>query len=109
MRARRAARVTGWPSWVRCEAPRPRAKGAGRPFWGVGTRRPGLHGPRCARLTSIVGLSGAVEHAGGASRMSFVDPRRSPFRALGLAMHAPERSALRLIRVSVDEARSPPT
>ena len=26
--------------------------------------RPGLHGPRCARLTSILGLSGAAEHAG---------------------------------------------
>eukprot|EP00964_Phaeocystis_antarctica_P055120 scaffold32404_cov77-Phaeocystis_antarctica.AAC.1 len=26
-----------------------------------GTRRPGLHGPRCARLTSILGLSGTVE------------------------------------------------
>ena len=36
-----------------------------------GTCRPGLHGPRCERLTSILGLSGAVEHAGGAGRVSF--------------------------------------
>jgi hypothetical protein len=75
-----------------------------------GTCRPGLHEPRCARLTSILGLSGAVEHAGGASHVSFVDPRRSPFRALGLAMRrARERSALRPIRVHVGEARSQPT
>ena len=71
--------------------------------------RPGLHGPRCARLTSILGLSGAVEHTGGASHVSIADLGRSPFRALGLAMRAPERSALRPIRVPVDEAQSPPT
>ena len=53
--------------------------------------RPGLHGPRCARLTSILGLSGTVEHAGVASRKvgrsSILG--EAPFRALGLAMHAP--------------------
>ena len=106
----RAAHVTGWPSWVR-RAPRSHGKGAKRPFWYIserrkdtylprqdchlagGTCRPGLHGPRCARLTSILGLFGAVEHACGASRMSFVDPRRSPVRALGLAMHARSRES----------------
>ena len=50
-----------------------------------------------------------VEHAGGASRMSFVVRESSIlgeplFRALGLAMHAPERGALRPIRVPVDVA-----
>ena len=59
-----------------------------------GTSRPGLHGPRCARLTSILGLSGTVEHAGVASRMSFVDPRRSPFSRAG-AGHARSQSEAR--------------
>ena len=36
-----------------------------------GTCRPRAHGPRCARLTSILGRSGAVEHAGEASHVSF--------------------------------------
>ena len=44
-----------------------------------GTCRPGLHGQRCARLTSILGRSGAVEHAGEASHVSF----RSAFRKGG--------------------------
>ena len=127
----RAAHVTGWPSWVR-RAPRLHGKGAKRPFWYISERRkdtylprqqdchlaghvcrPGLHGPRCARLTSILGPYGVVKYAGGASRVSFEDLRRSPFRALGLAMRAPERSVLRpnlvRVRVRVNEARSPPT
>jgi len=122
-RALRAACVTGWPSCV-WGAPRSCAKGAERLFWWFraamatslgriatlrGTRRPGLDGPRCARLASILGLSGAVEHAGGASRVSIADPSRSRFRALRLSMRAPERSALRPNRVLETEARSPPT
>ena len=76
-----------------------------------GTCRPGLHGPRCERLTSILGLSGAVEHAGGASRVSFVDPRRSPFRALGLAMRGSraERAPAKSCPRGPCEARSSPT
>jgi hypothetical protein len=76
-------------------------------------RGPRAHEPRCARLTSILGPYGVVKYAGGASRVSFEDLRRSPFRALGLAMRAPERSVLRpnlvRVRVRVNEARSPPT
>ena len=72
-------------------------------------RGPRAHEPRCARLTSILGPYGVVKYAGGASRVSFEDLRRSPFRALGLAMRARERSALRPIRVHVGEARSQPT
>eukprot|EP00964_Phaeocystis_antarctica_P040671 scaffold23261_cov51-Phaeocystis_antarctica.AAC.6 len=83
MRAPRAAHVTGWPSWFRAA----KETSLGRIATLRGTCRPGLHGPRCARLTSVLGLSAAVEHAGWASRMSFVDPRRSRFRALG-AGHA---------------------
>ena len=115
---------SGWASGVAGASPI-YANPLGRRFWHFrvvlatslgriatlrGTCRPGLHGPRCARLISVLGLSGAVEHAGGASRVSFVDPRRSPFRALGLAMRrARERSALWPIRVHVGEARSQPT
>ena len=46
-------------------------------------RGPRAHGPRCERLTSILGLSGAVEHAGGAGRVSFVDPREALFARSG--------------------------
>ena len=45
-----------------------------------GTCHPGLHGQRCARLTSISGRSGAVEHVGEASHVSF----RSAFRKGGI-------------------------
>ena len=45
-------------------------------------RGPRAHGQRCARLTSILGLSGAVEHAGGAGRVSF----RSAFRRGGIQL-----------------------
>ena len=43
-----------------------------------GTCRPGLHGPRCARLTSILGLSGAVEHTGGESHVCLLYTSPSP-------------------------------
>ena len=58
-----------------------------------GTRRPGLHGPPCARLISIIGLSDAAEHAGGASRVSFVNPSQILARALFRAPCALEGEA----------------
>jgi hypothetical protein len=108
---------SGFASWVAGVSPI-YANPLGRRFWHFrvvlatsrgriatrgAVRGPRAHGPRCERQTSILGLSGAVEHAGGAGRVSFVDPRRSPFRALGLAQcAAPERSALRPNLVPVD-------
>ena len=43
-----------------------------------GTRRPRPHGGRCARPMCILALSGASEHAPGASHVSISNPRRDP-------------------------------
>ena len=89
--------VLGESAWAyrAAQAPPICTKPLGRRFWHFravmetsrgriatlwGTCRPGLHGQRCARLTSILGLSGAVEHAGGAGRVSF----RSAFMRGGI-------------------------
>ena len=118
----RAVHVIGWPSCVcrPCSQLFKSHRGPNRHFRAAmaiplgriatlrGTCRPVLHGPRCARPVSILCLSDAAEHAGGARHTSIADPSRSPFRALGLAMRARERGALRPNRVPVTEAGSPP-
>ena len=63
-----------------------------------GARRPGRHGNRCARLTSILAPPQAAEHAAGARHVSIANPRSEPFhrrqagRARPKAKRAPTRS-----------------
>ena len=105
----RAVHVIGWPSCVcrPCSQLFKSHRGPNRHFRAAiaiplgriatlrGTCRPVLHGPRCARPVSILGLSDAAEHAGGARHVSFPDPSRNPFRAPHGAAHAAGSGALR--------------
>ena len=61
-RALRAAHVTEWPSWGR-GAPRPRAKGAGRPFWYI----------RAAKETSPGSIATAVPPCGALAVLGSTD------------------------------------
>ena len=61
------------------------------------------------RRRGVLGLSGAVEHAGGASRVSFADPNRRFFRAPHGALRAAARGALRPDRGHGGHVRSSPT
>jgi hypothetical protein len=110
-RAEGRPRVTEWPSWGR-GAPRPRAKGAGRPFCiSERRRKPPLevlpplchlagHLPSWAPRTMLCKTDidfrplwrRRTRWWRGASHVSFVDPRRSPFRAPGRASHARSRA-----------------
>eukprot|EP00964_Phaeocystis_antarctica_P092180 scaffold59241_cov57-Phaeocystis_antarctica.AAC.2 len=63
----------------------------------------------CGARAPPGGLSGAVEHAGGASRVSFADPGRRLFRAPHGALCAKVRGALRPDRGHGGHVRSSPT
>ena len=118
----RAVHVIGWPSCVcrPCSQLFKSHRGPNRHFRAAmaiplgriatlrGTCRPVLHGPRCARPVSILCLSDAAEHAGGARHVSFPDPRRNPFRAPHGVARAAGRGALRPDVGHEAHARSPP-
>ena len=74
-----------------------------------GARRPGRHGNRCARLTSILTPPQATEHAAGARHVSIANLSQNPSTAARLVVRAQRRSALRPDRGHAVEAQSPPT